>query len=301
MIYAKGLPWAPERIILKSPSAGAPRQNWKRNMAGTKEFHQETGSDGGLAFYFCGWQKCTPGHTFGPAVRPHYLFHFALSGRGFYERAGKRQEIGPGQGFLILPGELTYYGADPADPWEYCWIGFGGTQAGAILRECGLGEENVIYEDRSGGLLGREMMGLVDSFAHMDVNGYMLLGRLYLCLSHMVLKQPSKGAAAQEYVGRAMDFIRNNFSYDIGVAEVARTVGIDRTYLYRIFRERLGQSPKEYLTCFRLEKAVEMLRGTGLSITEIAMSCGFREASLFDRHFRCRYGCSPMKYRRRLH
>ncbi len=98
-----------------------------------------------------------------------------------------------------------------------------------------------------------------------------------------------------------MDFIRNNFSYDIGVAEVARTVGIDRTYLYRIFRERLGQSPKEYLTCFRLEKAVEMLRGTGLSITEIAMSCGFREASLFDRHFRCRYGCSPMKYRRRLH
>lgn len=270
----------------------------RKNMARVKEYHQETGSGGGLAFYFCGWQKCAPGHAFGPAVRPHHLFHLVLSGRGFYERAGKRQEIGPGQGFLILPGESTYYGADCADPWEYCWIGFGGAEAEAILRECGFGEDNLIYEDRSGGLLGREMMGLVDSFGRMDVNGYMLLGRLYLCLSHMVSKQPPKGVAAQEYVGRALDFIHHNFGYDMGVAEIARTVGIHRTYLYRIFMEQLGQSPKEYLTEVRLEKAAEMLGGTGLSVTEIALSCGFREVSLFDRHFRGRYGCAPLKYRR---
>lgn len=269
-----------------------------KNRAGVREYYQETGSGGGLSFYFCGWQKCAPGHTFGPAVRPHHLFHLVLSGRGFYERAEKRQEIGRGQGFLILPGESTYYGADPSDPWEYCWIGFGGTQAEAILRECGLGEENLIYEDRSGGLLRREMMGLVDSFGGMDVNGYMLLGKLYLCLSHMVSKQPFKGTAAREYAGRALDFIRHNFGYDIGVTEIARAVGIDRTYLYRIFMEELGQSPKEYLTGFRLEKAAEMLSGTGLSVTEIALSCGFGEVSLFDRHFRGRYGCVPLKYRR---
>lgn len=141
-------------------------------------------------------------------------------------------------------------------------------------------------------------MGLVDSFGRMDVNGYMLLGRLYLCLSHMVSKQPPKGVAAQEYVGRALDFIHHNFGYDMGVAEIARTVGIHRTYLYRIFMEQLGQSPKDYLTEVRLEKAAEMLGGTGLSVTEIALSCGFREVSLFDRHFRGRYGCAPLKYRR---
>lgn len=267
-------------------------------MAKVKEYHREIGSGSGLAFYFCGWQKCAPGHAFGPAVRPHHLFHLVLSGRGFYERAGRRQEIGPGQGFLILPGESTYYGADYGDPWEYCWIGFGGTEAETILGECGLGAENLIYEDHSGGLLGREMMGLVDSFGRTDVNGYMLLGRLYLCLSHMVSKQPPKGAAAQEYVNRAMDFIHNNYSYDMGVAEIARNVGIDRTYLYRIFMERLGQSPKSYLTGFRLERAAEMLTATELSVTEIALSCGFREVSLFDRHFRGRYGRPPLQYRR---
>ena len=262
-----------------------------------REYHQETKSGDAMAFYFCGWEKCVPGHAFGPAVRPHYLFHLVMSGEGVYERGGERYEIKAGQGFLILPGESTSYGADPAEPWEYCWISFGGTEAERILKECGLGEHNLIYEDRSGGLLQREMMGLVDSFSHSDVNGYMLLGRLYLSLSYMVRKAPGRELVAQGYVIRAQEFVRNNYSYDIGVGEIARHVGIDRTYLYRIFRQQVGQSPKAYLTDFRLRTAAGMLSGTRLSVTEIALSCGFKEASLLNRHFREAYRCTPLQYR----
>lgn len=141
-------------------------------------------------------------------------------------------------------------------------------------------------------------MQLVYSFEHAGVNNYMLLGRLYLSLSHMVQKQPSGESIAQEYVNRATDFIHNNFGYEIGVAEIARAVGIDRTYLYRIFRRLAGQSPKEYLTGFRLRMAAGMLKETGLPVTEIALSCGFREVSLFDRQFRAAYGCTPRHYRK---
>ncbi len=267
-------------------------------MAAAREYHQESKSGEALAFYFCGWQKCEPGHSFGPAVRPHYLFHLVLSGRGIYERGGCRYEVRAGQGFLILPGESTCYSADRTEPWEYCWICFGGSEAAGILRECGLGEDNLIYADKSGGLLRRELMQLVYSFEHAGVNNYMLLGRLYLSLSHMVQKQPSGESIAQEYVNRATDFIHNNFGYEIGVAEIARAVGIDRTYLYRIFRRLAGQSPKEYLTGFRLRMAAGMLKETGLPVTEIALSCGFREVSLFDRQFRAAYGCTPRHYRK---
>ena len=88
-------------------------------MAAAREYHQESKSGEALAFYFCGWQKCEPGHSFGPAVRPHYLFHLVLSGRGVYERGGCRYEVRAGQGFLILPGESTCYSADRTEPWEY--------------------------------------------------------------------------------------------------------------------------------------------------------------------------------------
>lgn len=267
-------------------------------MAEVKEYFQETGSASALAFYLCGWEKCAPGHFFGPAVRPHFLFHYILAGRGHYERAGERYEISTGQGFLILPGESTRYQADQADPWEYCWIGFGGTEAENILSECGLGPDNVVFQDRSGGRLRREMMQLMDSFGHGDVNSYMLLGRLYLTLSYMMPKQPTGGAALQDYVNRALDFIHNNFGYEVGVEEIARAVGIDRTYLYRIFRQQVGESPKRYLTAFRLRMAAGMLVETGLSVTEVAASCGFKEASLFDRQFRAAHNCTPLQYRR---
>lgn len=71
------------------------------------------------------------------------------------------------------------------------------------MRECGLGKENPIYRDKSGGLLRREMMQLVDSFGHSEVNSYMLLGRLYLVLSYMMPKQPAVGTVLQDYVNRA--------------------------------------------------------------------------------------------------
>lgn len=269
-------------------------------MSDAKEYSQETRSGDALEFHFCGWEKCAPGHAFGPAVRTHFLFHFILSGKGSYEKAGARWELGPGQGFLILPGESTRYEAAQNDPWEYCWIGFDGTEVQKILKECGLSASDPIYQDQSGGLLGREMLRLVDSFSRPGANDYTLLGRLYLCLSHMVQKQPVKRSAAQDYVNRALEFIHSNFSYEIGVAEIARAVGLDRTYLYRIFLRQLGQSPKEYLTLFRLRVAAEMLAGSGLSVTEIALSCGFKEVSLFDKQFKSHYGSPPLQYRKKL-
>lgn len=262
------------------------------------EYHQETKPGAALALQFCGWENCSSGHAFGPAVRTHYLFHFVISGKGAFEKNGKRWQLSAGQGFLIYPGESTRYQADTAEPWEYCWIGFAGSEVEEILTDCALSRDNPIYTDRSGGFLGRELMRLVETFAQPDSNKYANLGRLYRCFSHMVQKQNAKQPTAQEYISLALDFIHSNFGYEIGVAEIARAVGIDRSYLYRIFRQELNRSPKECLTQFRLQTAAEMLTKTELSVTEISLSCGFKEVSLFDKQFKAAYGCSPLKYRR---
>ena len=119
------------------------------------------------------------------------------------------------------------------------------TGAENILRECGLGPDNLIYEDHSGGLLGRQMLRLVDSFSQPGANNYTLLGQLYLSFSYMVQKQPDRQSVVQGYVNHAMDFIHSNFSYEIGVAEVSRAVGVDRTFqshernIGRLFHELL--------------------------------------------------------------
>jgi len=100
------------------------------------------------------------------------------------------------------------------------------------------------------------------------------------------------------YFKRAVAFIRHNYSYPIQVSEIADYVGIDRTYLYRIFMHQAGVSPKQYLSRYRLEEAKVMLVQTEYRITEIAYSCGYHDSSSFCRHFQKETKTAPARYRR---
>ena len=60
----------------------------------------------------------------------------------------------------------------------------------------------------------------------------------------------------------------------------------------------LGVSPQEYLLGFKLARALELMEGTDLSVTEIMYSCGFNDLSNFSKQFKKAYGCPPASYRR---
>lgn len=98
-----------------------------------------------LEVYYAGKELCEKGYSFGPAVRPHYLLHFILDGKGIYEVHGKSYPLQKGQAFLIKPGETTCYTADACSPWTYAWIGFGGTGVPEMLQRCDFVEQSYIY------------------------------------------------------------------------------------------------------------------------------------------------------------
>ena len=78
---------------------------------------------------FAGYDRCSPGHSFGPTVREYYLIHYIFEGRGTYWTEGKEYVLSAGECFLIKPGQVTRYQADMEDPWYYVWIGFEGSLA----------------------------------------------------------------------------------------------------------------------------------------------------------------------------
>ena len=88
-----------------------------------------------LTVYFCGKEECQPGHYFGPAVRPHYLIHVILQGKGIFQRNGVTYTLKRGDAFLIPPMESTYYQADQEDPWSYAWVGFDGKACPEIFAQ----------------------------------------------------------------------------------------------------------------------------------------------------------------------
>ncbi|MGE5613279.1 MAG: AraC family ligand binding domain-containing protein, partial [Bacillota bacterium] len=60
-----------------------------------------------LNMYQCGTQECKPGHSYGPAVRDHFLIHYIHSGKGKFCVNGREYNLEGGQGFLICPDVVT--------------------------------------------------------------------------------------------------------------------------------------------------------------------------------------------------
>jgi AraC-like DNA-binding protein len=104
----------------------------------------------------------------------------------------------------------------------------------------------------------------------------------------------------ETYFEKALDYIHNNYIYDIKISDIAKYLGIDSTYLYKLFKKNEKISAQKYLINYRLNMAEKMLRETDLSITEISYSCGFKDASSFHRHFRKHTGITALQYRSKL-
>ncbi|WP_333648189.1 AraC family transcriptional regulator [Lacrimispora sp.] len=254
---------------------------------------------GGITIYNCGHEQCAAGHFFGPAIRKHYLMHVVFKGKGIYRAGGEEYALGAGEAFLIKPQEVTYYRADGQDPWEYAWVAFAGSEAERLLSEYRQEEKGYVYR------FGKEegwqppMSLLVQSFQNGRHNMDEMTGYFYLLFSKFP-RDWREMDYEQRYLSGAEGYIHHNYSYPIQIHDVARHVGIDRTYLYKLFVKYKGISPKHYLTAYRITESKRLLEHTGLTITEIGLSCGFHDASVFCKSFLLSEGESPLQYRKRI-
>ena len=96
---------------------------------------------------------------------------------------------------------------------------------------------------------------------------------------------------------KALLFIEKNYAEEITVEGIARSAEISVSTCLRLFRTVLGTTPVQYLIGYRLQRASEELtRSGGKTIADIAYSCGFSDASYFNRCFRKTYSMTPTEY-----
>jgi AraC-like DNA-binding protein len=264
-----------------------------------KSFRFSFHSSLGLAVYSCGVQKCAPCHSWGPAVRDHYLIHCVISGRGAFSSQGKRYELSAGDGFVVVPERIVSYSADPGDPWEYCWVGFNGSDAKRLMEQTGLLEGEPVFhlQDRAPGdilvsLCSRPADGPADE-ARLTAG---LLEFLAALMDRFGSRTPLPPGNGYEYVQKAIRFITYHYSMEIGVSDVAASVGISRSHLYRLFMRHVSMPPNEYLIRYRVGKAASLLETGRLTVGEAAYSAGFSDQLYFSRVFRKYMGVPPSRY-----
>lgn len=95
-------------------------------------------------------------------------------------------------------------------------------------------------------------------------------------------------------------YIQNNYKNKITLQDIALSGNVCRSSCCEIFNSLLSMTPISYLTRFRLEKSLEYLPDASLSITEIALRCGFNSSSYFTELFRKELGLTPSQYRKKM-
>jgi len=107
-----------------------------------------------------------------------------------------------------------------------------------------------------------------------------------------------RGGLPPHVVRRVRDHIDSNFNQRIKVATLAKLANLSTWYFVRAFKQSVGVTPHDYLTRRRLEHTKELLSGTNMPLSQIALAAGFADQSHCARRFRQHIGMSPRDHRR---
>lgn len=259
-----------------------------------------------LNFYHCGEHSCDPGHYWGPAVRNHYLIHYIVSGKGIFKCGNKTYHLSSGQGFLICPETISYYEADKQDPWHYYWVGFNGFNAKKILHQAGLSQDNPIFYSDDTDFFVKNIEDMADANKFSFEKELYRMGYLYLFLSKLARIAPKDNrlgyhrSIIEEYVKSSIEYIEKNYHCEISVNALSNYIGVNRKYLYTIFKKTLGKTPIEYIIKVKMDKACGLLANEALTIAEVSNSVGYKDQFTFSKQFKKTIGDTPSNYRHRF-
>lgn len=251
-----------------------------------------------VSFHYTGYEKCLPGHYYGPAIRAHYLVHFIMNGKGIYQTDGKIFKVEKNQAFLIRPSKVTFYQADKKNPWEYCWIAFDGPEADRIVSIYFSDKENSVCDCDRPDLFQQYTQTVATSLNQLNFSKTELTGWFYLFFSCFHEKGRNSNSRDKQYLDIILNFIRYNYMLDININELSDRIGIDRTYVYKIIKKFKNCSPKQLLQNQRICSAKDLLQYSETDITEISALCGFNNSSSFSKIFKQVVGKTPSNFRR---
>ncbi len=237
-----------------------------------------------------GEQACPSLYTVRPSMRPYWLFHYVLSGKGVFVREGESYDIREGQCFIIPPYRPIAYSADEADPWHYVWVGF----RCSFSLPTGLAEAPVISGPKVTAVFQRLLSFYRSQPSRPDIP---VTAALWELLSAFCEEEnPDAPKSGEQYTALARTYIEQEYMKGITVSDIAARLHLDRSYFSTVFRQHTGMSPQQYINEIRLSTAEELLRKSDSPISLVAGAAGYGDYCNFSKMFKKKYGVSPGKY-----
>lgn len=221
-------------------------------------------------------------------------------GSGILKYNGTESTVNAGSA-LFLPANAPHSYYPPGEVWSTHYISFAGYAADDLLRQLGLVNIGVFTVDI--GIMRnifRKIMSAVKSDRF--YGGFTASALVYeyiIEFSRQTAGAENGYASEHASLTPVLNYIDEHFSDDIELEALCKIIGVSPQYLCRLFRDRLGIRPLEYIARRRIQQAKVYLAEGGKTVKEIAADVGYRDASYFGAVFKRCEGVSPKEYMRR--
>jgi AraC-like DNA-binding protein len=246
--------------------------------------------------------------------REHELF-FCVSGRGFLNHEGKKNSIAPGDLLFNPRGRLISEG-NSLRTGMYQILFSEELFSPAVLMEKEalyvLGLIKIQARSRNTITLSKigseRVQALCESMLgefQKRYRGYSWAIRLKLIellISVMRDKQfgipiRSLRPISNSHIQDVVLYLNADYMNPISVDDILKICPLSRSHFHALFKRETGRTLTAYLQTLRCRKAAELLRTTGMTIIDIAETCGFSNLSHFYHCFKRKYGVAPGLYR----
>jgi len=238
---------------------------------------------------------------FGPRQQPNLQLVYLYEGEAQIKLNRKEHLLRMGEATLLVPGREEYFHFSRTGRTRHGWCEVRNAQ----LDKAVLGAyERLPFS----GPFTPHMKALAKMALSLKPDVRASEQRLYDALAQaMMLAYLSAVGFGDESVPplpeplrRAVEQIETGYGSECSIEILSQTSGVTGAHLIRLFRQHLGTTPMHYVWRRRVEAGAQMLRETGLGISEVAYQCGFQSPFHFSRMVRKHLGLPPRDYRRKM-
>ncbi len=232
------------------------------------------------------------------------VFIYCARGAGWCQMAGQTHSVRSDQLLVIPVGTPHAYGAAEKEPWTIYWFHAVGINVPFYLPQLQVTRERPVVSLASGIRLFSLFEDVLEDLEH----GATLTHLTYAAhsLAHLMgilLRQRNEfwegESDVRERVLKSVEFMKQHLREPLGVSRLAALVNLSRSHYTTVFKRATGYAPLLYLNHLRMQRAVQLLNSTKLSIKAISDELGFSDQFYFSRAFSKLHGHSPSEHRRR--
>lgn len=237
-------------------------------------------------------------------VFDEYQLVYISEGEGYFESASvSRTKIVAGTMFLLFPGEWHTFSPKVSTGWTQYWIGFRGINIDLRVENGFLSKKSPVFDVGLNDTIIKLYNEAIEA-ARQEISYYQLLlagivnhllGLTYVLDHNRRFEETNLDVA--DKIQKAKVMMLESIYEPVGLQEIALRVGMSYSSFRQHFREYTGSAPASYLRILRLERAMELLTRTTMTVKEIAYTLNFKSPEYFSLQFKKAFGRSPSDYR----